>query len=397
MYTISDFYNTYKNGITLIAGSGGLSHPVSIAGFLDYELVPELKSKFFNTNFIKDQLLLTSFLYAKENPHQMLDAIKHIISKGCSGLVIRNVFHLPISDVVIRYANSKNFPIFLIESRNIFFEDIVYQIKEHQQILNSFDRENEIINRIINLSLSAEELKEAAFQLNPSFREQFFCSFCLLSDIFFLDEPYKVYERFNGSKYDNAKNSLVFGNNGIFFICSGYDISDLCTDEYISGLYALILDDEIEKRIGIGNTHNSLFDLKSAIMESIYSSLYCGISDKSISNYDDLEAYKIIFPYAKDGLMADFSKNLLEPIKEFDTYYNYDFYKTLETYISSGNDIHKTAKLTGLHEQSIRYRLNKIYTLTNTNAKSAASIEQLSLAVKIGKAKELLDNFWFQI
>lgn len=393
MYTISDFYNTYKGQITLIAGAGGLSHPVSIAGFLDYELVPELKSKYFNSNFIKDQLLLTSFLYAKESPHQMLDAIKHIISKGCSGLVIRNVFHLPISDVVIRYANSKNFPIFLIESREIFFEDIVYQIKKHQEILNSFDKENKIMNRIIKSNLSKEELKEAAFQLNPSFREQFFCSFCRLTDKFLLDDLNALYEKYNGSKYDNSKNTLVFGNNGIFFICSGYDIADLCTSDYISDLYDLLLEKESEKEIGISDMHNSLSDLKNAITESIYASLYCRISENDISNYDDLESYKIIFPYANDDLMLSFSKSLLEPLIEFDTYYNYDFYKTLETYINSGNNIHKTAKLTGLHEQSIRYRLNKIYSLTNTNSKSATSLEQLSLAVKIQKTKELLNHF----
>lgn len=67
MYTISDFHKTYKNSLKLIAGAGGLSNPVKLAGFLDYELVPELKNKYYHSNLEKDQLLLSSFLYARNN------------------------------------------------------------------------------------------------------------------------------------------------------------------------------------------------------------------------------------------------------------------------------------------------------------------------------------------
>ena len=84
-YTVSDFYKTFESGLTLVAGSGGMSRTISEAGFLDYEIDPTLKDKYYHTNFQKNQLTVTTFLVAKDNPHLILDAIKYLVAKGTSG------------------------------------------------------------------------------------------------------------------------------------------------------------------------------------------------------------------------------------------------------------------------------------------------------------------------
>ena len=42
-YTISDLYSDYRGRINQVAGTGGLSRPVSMIGILDYELVREAR------------------------------------------------------------------------------------------------------------------------------------------------------------------------------------------------------------------------------------------------------------------------------------------------------------------------------------------------------------------
>jgi hypothetical protein len=112
-YTVSDFYNTFQDKVTLLCGAGGLSQRITSAGVVDYEFVPELKGKYRYTAFRRNELEVTSLLYAKDNPYLVEDTIKQLITAGTSGLVIKNVFHLQIPDGAIRYANARNFPLFL--------------------------------------------------------------------------------------------------------------------------------------------------------------------------------------------------------------------------------------------------------------------------------------------
>lgn len=392
MYTVSDFQNTYKNSAALVAGAGGVSHVIVRASFLDYELVPELKDKYFHSNFGRDQLVLTSLLYAKDNPYALIDVVKHLASKNAACLVIRNVFHLQISDMVIRYANSKNFPIFLLESSTIFFEDIVLEINQHQELLESFERQNSIINKIINLSLSDSEIKENAYRLNPSFDERFFCIYCKFQDTFALDSPMVCYNRFIGSEFDRSENCLIIGDKGIYFICSGEKIVKKDMRAYITRFIELVIGGDSETQVGISRFHNTLCDFKKGLSECLYASLYCNISKESLAFYPQLNSYKIIFPYAKEKTMTEFSNDLLEPIMEYDTYNNFNFLQTLYTYALLGADAAKTAKAGGQHEQTVRHRLNKIYSILDINPKSTEEKEQLLLAIKIKICRDLLDS-----
>ena len=82
-YTISDFQNSYAGRVRCIAGAGGLSRPISEVALLDYELVPGLKNTYQRVNFYENQLVLTSFLYARESPHLITEAVKYLIAQAC--------------------------------------------------------------------------------------------------------------------------------------------------------------------------------------------------------------------------------------------------------------------------------------------------------------------------
>ena len=112
----------------LLAGSEGLDRIVRGCDILDYELDRSLNGKYSYSNFSAERLVLTSFQSAKDDPYLIDEAVKHCIAANASGLVIRNVYQLPIHDYTLRYADSKKFPIYLLENRKSFFEDIIVQV-----------------------------------------------------------------------------------------------------------------------------------------------------------------------------------------------------------------------------------------------------------------------------
>ena len=135
-YTVSDFYKTFEKQLKLVAGSGGMARVISNVGILDYEVDPVQKDKYFHTNFHENQMVITTFSVARDNPYLILDAIKYLISKGVSGLVIKNIYRLPVHESVIRYANSKNFPIFYVDSSELYVETMMLEIYQQLFFIN---------------------------------------------------------------------------------------------------------------------------------------------------------------------------------------------------------------------------------------------------------------------
>ena len=127
---ISNFPELSK--LTLIAGRGGLKKTITHCGILDYEYDKDVASKYYDYNYQVDGgfLTLSTFLYAKKNPGLIYDAVKKLASKNGSGLIIKNIFKLPISDNVIRYADHMDFPIFILNDSYPFFEDILLLVSK---------------------------------------------------------------------------------------------------------------------------------------------------------------------------------------------------------------------------------------------------------------------------
>ena len=139
LYTISDFLREYEGSVRLIAGSDGVSRAVSGVGILDYELMPGLKNKYQRVNFSPDEIVLSTFLYATDDPYLITEAVKYLVAKGTSGLIIKNVLHIPIPDQAIRYANARHYPVFLTTDDSLFFDGVIYEVKRHIEQLASID------------------------------------------------------------------------------------------------------------------------------------------------------------------------------------------------------------------------------------------------------------------
>ena len=69
---------------------------------------------------------------------------------------------------------------------------------------------------------------------------------------------------------------------------------------------------------------------------------------------------------------------------------NTNLFETLTEYILSGCNMHVTAEMVSQHENTIRYRLEKIASLTGLDFKSPPQLEELALAVKIDICSGLL-------
>lgn len=389
-YMISDFLNTYGPNVSLIAGSGGLSRIVKDVGILDYELDTSLRSKYFHTSLFRDQLVLTTFLCAKEDISMIGEGIKHLLKQDASGLAIRNVFHLPIPESVLRYADSRNFPIILINSMEIYFEKIIYDVNRYVERMADINFMQNEVNILLSRKLSTDEVREHAKLINPSFEEKYIAIYFMSRDYFSESDFLECFERYDKSCFSTPASTMCLYKHGAFLFYSCDDTSVMFYDTFVSQAVKEIFPDASNYTIGVSRPHFSLGEFSVCIRESLRAALLNKNLQKSFLRYGELGSYEIIFPFAKSREMQDFKRKVLEPINEHDVENNTTLFETLVEYILSGCNMHVAAKRTLQHENTVRYRLEKIALLTGLDFKSPPQLEELALAVKIEICSGLL-------
>lgn len=391
-YMISDFLNTYGPNVSLIAGSGGLSRIVKDVGILDYELDTSLRSKYFHTSLFRDQLVLTTFLCAKEDISMIGEGIKHLLKQDASGLAIRNVFHLPIPESVLRYADSRNFPIILINSMEIYFEKIIYDVNRYVERMSDINFMQNEVNILLSRKLSTDEVREHAKLINPSFEEKYIAIYFMSRDYFSESDFLECFERYDKSCFSTPASTMCLYKHGAFLFYSCDDTSVMFYDTFVSQAVKEIFPDASNYTIGVSRPHFSLGEFSVCIRESLRAALLNKNLQKSFLRYGELGSYEIIFPFAKSREMQDFKRKVLEPINEHDAENNTTLFETLVEYILSGCNMHVAAKRTLQHENTVRYRLEKIALLTGLDFKSPPQLEELALAVKIEICSGLLKD-----
>lgn len=392
-YRVSDFFNSYGSGVRLIAGIGGLSKPIRDTGILDYEMVPALKNKYSHSNFHEGQFVLTTFLYAKDNPFLILDAVKHLAAKEISGLVIKNVFNLPIHDTVVRYADSRNFPIFVIDTPDLYVERIIADISrcvEKYQDMNFVQNE---INRILSPDLDGPKIHAHAKKINPSYEEQFFSVYLKYGDEFREDGYLECLNRYMNSSLAACGNSFSYFKHGILFTCSSDNMEISMAEESTDLLLRLCPGTTHEitplMSAGVSDLHLTLEEYRDSIHESMRSCLFFKEDSGGAAWYRDLGTYKILLPFFESKEMAGFSRNILECILDYDAENGTQLFNTLICFVDFDCSIEKTAVFMGQHKNTVRYRMERIAELTALDYKCYASLEQLVLAVKIKRCREM--------
>ncbi len=390
--TVSEIYHMFQSeGLTLLTSNSTLSNPVTRCAILDYEYEESLMEKYVYVQFQKNQLILTSFLYAKENEFLISKAIKCLKQRGCSGLIVRNVFHIAIRENIIRYADSMNFPIFVLKNPNIFFEDIIIAVHEMNKDYNSI---HAFENKINNLLAHPEDTKlqlTTMTNINPSYNSDLITVYFKGKKEFTEKIYFGIIKRFKESNILKNSDSIFYYNNGFMIICTRQIFQSKSIDSLISLFLEVLSEDCSNFYIGVSSIYHSINDLRNSILESLYSSSFHSEIHKDYVMYKDLGIYQVIIPYAKDKVMKNFLYQYLYPLRDHDAEYQTNLFETILEYVRNHGNVLETAKFFNQHKNSVRYRLNKISQVLNCNIFDKENYEKILIAVKIHNCRNLMN------
>jgi hypothetical protein len=198
----------------LVAGEWGLDKGIEKVGILDYEIIDEIEGKFGEGDFV-----LTSFTVARNDVNLLIQSIEKLIKAGVSGLAIKSIFYSELPIQVIEYANERSFPVFIF-GNSVYFEDIITDIMDAIRNKDDYELLETKIDIIIKNGISKSMVRELAFEINTSFKENFIVAYCKEKKYINNENIIRLIEGLKRNKTKSIYQSVFKYRSGILIIFS---------------------------------------------------------------------------------------------------------------------------------------------------------------------------------
>ncbi len=335
----------------LMAGEGGMDHVVTSAGIADYEFVPELGID-LSRSFEPDSLVISSLLFAKDDPCLIIRAMETLRSCGAAALAYKPVLFRELPHDALEFATKMGFPVFLIPE-DLWFEDIIFEIMDavrrddgrhlsENNIRSMIDDTSQMSQDIALRARKGISLKLAAYCASAYIRQ---------NDV----DPARALRAFYVSKHLRDKILLAPYDGGIFVITTSKrpdpQSHRLMVEEAVNAL-AIPSD---PATIPMSDIHLAQ-DFGKIFRESYHTWLAGAASGRRILNYTDSGIYRFLIPLSSEEPLRNFSDSLLDGVDSYE--------ETISSYVRNGGDISATAIDLKVHPNTVRYRLARIKELT---------------------------------
>ncbi|OEC01100.1 PucR family transcriptional regulator [Lysinibacillus sphaericus] len=361
---------------TVVAGSNGLHKPVQNVEILDFEFSPDIHTV-RETIFTPNSVILSSLLFAKQQPDYLVNAVKNLIQLEASALAYKPVIYNDLPEEVLALANAHHFPI-LRFGGDEFFEKIILETMAYAKTQDYTFFLETIMKRLINEDVSAEQITSFLQQLNKPFEKYVFVANFQMQavsntqwmQLFLQLEP--LLKTGVICKYKNSLFILMTNLSQHFqfekFLNEWLTMYDISTDKLT---------------VGYSQVHITQTALHLAVREAFAARLMAEIDMTPTCHYTQLGSDSLLIElHRKDPQFAmHYVKNYLGPLldEKIDT----DFINTAITYIAKKGNIKEVAVAHFCHPNTIRYRITKIRQLVAPLDNDYVFYERLSAAVKL--------------
>lgn len=369
----------------LKAGHGGLKNTIQYVNILDNRYddtdtsahIPKYGENFY----------ITSMYYGKKDAAYTLSVIHHFIEVNAAAVCIIDEYIDDLPQEACDLADSHNLPIIFV-NKETPYPIIISSIMELKLSYQQSHWNENLLLSLTRSDCSEETKREIIKEINPSFSSNliaFHCAHTAFSqkEVTLISNELKLISQINSQTTSFASS---YGN-GILIIHSFKNSSAESVDDIIQSVVKIIRPLLRHSVIGISQIH-PLMDLGKAILESKTASNSGSYDAKGIVHFQRLGALQLIMELYGRPELDKYYREIQNPIKAYDEKYNSYLMDTVISYIENNMDYVKTSKAIFVHENTVRYRLNKVKSLIPYGSSDMDFQQTLYLFYKIMKLKE---------
>ena len=381
--TIKDILQLQSlQGFQLEAGQKGLSRYVTSAGIADYEFCIDIDYPREHA-FEPDSLVISSLLFAKESPQLLLPAMQMLSDAGVSGLAYKTVIYSKLPEDVLDFCEEHDFPLFSF-GNDTYFENIIYEVMNAVRADDTNLLTEANIRRLIATDYPKSQIPLLAKSLSLSFKQYvmgvYFKSKASESE---QDSFYQKAERAIKTIYLNrnlnGKALLCLYDGGLFGLLTAQQPKSESFGIILSQLLEFLNFEKSELYVCRSDIHTPYDELGQCFRESFHAYLASVAESHSFESYSGIGTYQFLIPQKDDKAMQAYAAAILKPLLD-----RPEYYETIRQLVLCGGDALLTAQHFGCHQNTIRYRLQKIEKLLGLENQTEQDFYAiLSIAMRI--------------
>ncbi len=380
--TVSDVYHLpCMQSARILTGDSGFTRPVCRMGILDYEYI----SHKMEGEFIAGDFVLSSFLFARDDPRLFEDGIRTLIDHGVSMLGIKDVYYTDVPAALVDYAKANDFSIFLF-SYDLFFETIIIDVGDAlRQVEDSRLLEMKIDNLIEN-ELSPSLVQTLALEINRSFHPCCFSAYLQRTESPDDGALYRLLDRISRWHSFRACDSAFKYKNGILLIFTFTEETKVDPATIAAECRAVVNLPPDSYCMGHSALFSQLHHLNKAIQESLFAAKTAAIQRRTSLSYQQIGLYQAVFPCEQSYWLSRFRDRIILPLQEYDQKFSTELLATLIAYVDGEGSIRAAAQNLYQHENTIRYRIGRIRELLHMTDDNCQFYPQVCFAVFLYRA-----------
>ncbi|MDR1068812.1 MAG: PucR family transcriptional regulator ligand-binding domain-containing protein [Clostridiales Family XIII bacterium] len=322
---------------------------------------------------------LSVFYFEKdsiESTYQFLDAL---IDTKASGLCIFDEYVQNLPDEIIAYCNDHRFPVLLV-SVTIPYASIIREIME----LIILDGQNTLLaNKITSLISGALDDKHKLLtlqEINPHFQNYISAVYVLFTG----DADSSAGAPIVGFINRRVDSFALMYERGLLGLITYNAPSGRHVEEKIDHYIAAITSLCPQTVIGVSGNGAPLQGAATPINQALFAAKI-GINNNagsSVVAYDKLGITKLLLRLSGHKEMEDFCHEILDPLLAHDEKNGSQLFDTMRVFLEQKKDYRVTAKTLFVHENTVRYRIEKAKEIIEDHNAADDFCESFSLALK---------------
>lgn len=395
MITVQDIMSDpVFEGFRIVAGRKGLYNEVLGTGIFDWEEALDMAKTFSRREFV-----ITTLSEARYRPDGLVTRFEALLERHASVVCIKTLFFKSVPKEIIKMADEKNVPIFLFE--DTYIDDIIYAVRNALQgnVIRDLAAEK-IEELILSEEPSMDESAKTMNRINPFLYENYLCMYATPKyhkdqrTGTLLDEQYKTVREYFQTQCSNFESSFCAA---VRLRSSLVIIFSMKSEENEESVYLsaekILVSLEMKKNLNIGfsNVHHKHNEFSFALKESMYANISASVDRETILRYSNLGADTFLIPICNHNWIRTVYESELGKLNEYDSKHSTKLFETLMTYAESEGSISLTAKKMVQHENTIRYRLERIRVIIGTDRQEDTYVHMYLLA-RLYKILQIMIN-----
>ncbi len=372
-------------GYRVAAGMSGLLNEIHYVNVYD-NLPTELDA---HIPVFPGDIYLSTLYYGKNDDAFILEFVKSLIGFKASALIVpdENLRALPAE--VVSLCDKAKFPVIFID-RKTPYSVLISEIMRYQLSFERMQTIEDKLYALVDARTSSSDKKEIIMQLNPNFREHAVCLFCqrinpvTSEPLLILEDNVKIINTINQYLYDFATEY----KKGLLIILTFGSTENPGVSRHISDTIEAVKSDGSAFSIGISRMHDTE-ELGLAVTEARDANIAGTFGKKEIAGFHDIGVSRILTELDNSKSIEDFYLDMVSPVWEYDKANGADLFATMLTFAEHDMNYRNTAKALFVHENTVRYRIEKIKELIPYGVTEMDFYLALFLAVRIHRLKNL--------